>query len=69
MFPTFDPILDGIITVKELRDALNKLKNNKAPGPDRIPSLKISLSIKSFAPFYQLLTQKNTLIKIEFFYI
>ena len=36
MHPTFNPILDGIITSKELREALNKMKNNKAPGPDGI---------------------------------
>ena len=34
--PTFDPTLDGIVTLKELREALNMMKNNKAPGPDGI---------------------------------
>ena len=34
--PTFDPILDGIITLQELREALHQLKDNKAPGPDKI---------------------------------
>ena len=34
--PTFDPTLDGIISAKELRDALNQMKNNKAPGPDGV---------------------------------
>ena len=30
--PTFNPILGGLITQKELRDALTKLQINKAPG-------------------------------------
>ena len=34
--PTFDPTLDGIISLKELIDALNQMKKNKAPGPDGI---------------------------------
>ena len=33
---TFEPILDSIICLKELRDALNNLKIGKAPGPDEI---------------------------------
>ena len=33
---TFEPILDKIITAKELREALHNLKGNKAPGPDGI---------------------------------
>ena len=33
---TFEPILDGRITPKELEDALNNLKGGKAPGPDEI---------------------------------
>ena len=28
----------GEITVKELNEAIKKLKNNKAPGPDDAPS-------------------------------
>ena len=34
---TFDPTLDGIISKKELGNALERLKNDKAPGPDKIP--------------------------------
>ena len=34
--PTFDPILDRILTLKELMDCLIQMKNNKAPGPDGI---------------------------------
>ncbi len=34
--PTFNPVLDGIITVEELRAALKQLKLNKAAGPDGI---------------------------------
>ena len=33
---TFDPILDGRITSKEIKDALSNLKANKACGPDGI---------------------------------
>ena len=33
---TFDPVLDGIIKEKELRDALSELKSGKSPGPDGI---------------------------------
>ena len=36
MSPTFHPSLDGIMSQKELRDALKHMKNNKAPGPDGI---------------------------------
>ena len=34
--PTFDPMLDGIITLQEVLKALQAMKNNKAPGPDKI---------------------------------
>ena len=33
---TFDPLLDGHISEDELKVAINKLKCNKAPGPDGI---------------------------------
>ena len=36
MTPTFDPMLDGVITAEELREALAHLKGNKAPGPDGV---------------------------------
>ena len=35
-FQTFEPILDKRISVNELREALQKLKGDKAPGPDWI---------------------------------
>ena len=35
---TFDPLLDGIITKKELEEAVRKLKRGKAVGPDGILS-------------------------------
>ena len=35
-FHTFDPLLDRRISVNELREALQKVKINKAPGPDGI---------------------------------
>ena len=31
---TFDPLLDGHITKLELKDAINRLKKGKSPGPD-----------------------------------
>ena len=34
--PTFDPSLDGVITAKEMREALEQMKDKKAPGPDGI---------------------------------
>ena len=33
---TFDPAVDGIITEKEVEDALKKMKCKKSPGPDGI---------------------------------
>ena len=36
MFDTFEPLLDGIITKKELQDALIRMKCKKSPGPDGI---------------------------------
>ena len=33
---SFDPNLDGRIELKELREALNQLKREKAAGPDKI---------------------------------
>ena len=33
---SFEPVLDGIITTKELKEALNSMKNQKSPGPDEI---------------------------------
>ena len=33
---TFEPILDSMITLKELRDAIGNLKSGKAAGPDEI---------------------------------
>ena len=35
-YNTFEPILDGIITKKEMNDALRGMKGNKSPGPDGI---------------------------------
>ena len=35
-FPTFDPTLDGRITILELRETLKVLKSGKAPGPDGV---------------------------------
>ena len=35
-FPTFDPTLDGRITILELRETLKELKSGKAPGPDGV---------------------------------
>ena len=33
---TFEPFLDSMITLKELRDAIGNLKGGKAPGPDEV---------------------------------
>ena len=38
ILPTNMGVETGEITTKELDDAINKLKNNKAPGPDDIPA-------------------------------
>ena len=35
-YKSFDPIIDGRITTTEIKEALNKLKTNKSPGPDGI---------------------------------
>ena len=47
--PTFNPILDGIITLEELRAALKQLKRNKAAGPDGI----LVEYIKAFGETYE----------------
>ena len=36
MGSTFEPVLDGRITLKEMHEALYELKSGKAPGPDGI---------------------------------
>ena len=54
-YKTFDPSLDGIITNKELEDAFKRLKNDKAPGPDRI----LSDYLKAFKH-----VAENTLLRI-----
>ena len=38
ILPTSMEVETGEITTKELDDAIRKLKNNKAPGPDDIPA-------------------------------
>ena len=52
---TFDPILDSRITADELREALNKLKGDKAPGPDGV----LAEYLKVFAE-----THEGILLKI-----
>ena len=54
-YKTFDPSLDGIITNKELEVAFKRLKNDKAPGPDRI----LSEYLKAFKH-----VAENTLLRI-----
>lgn len=46
--PTYDPILDGIISKKELKTALKDLKNNKI-GPDGV----LSNYLKVFGDMYE----------------
>ena len=46
--PTFDPILDRMITMDELRKALLLLKNHKAPGCDRITAEYLKAFAESF---------------------
>ena len=46
--PTFHPILDGVITVDELRSALKQLKPHKAAGPDGI----LAEDVKAFGETY-----------------
>ena len=52
--PTFEPILDGVITKRELKFALEDLKRNKI-GPDGI----LSNLLKVFGEMYE-----NILLKI-----
>ena len=47
--PTFDPILDGTVTVAELRASLKQLKCHKAAGPDGI----LAEYIKAFGETYE----------------
>ena len=46
--PTFNPILDRVITMDELRKALSLLKNHKAPGCDRITAEYLKAFAESF---------------------
>ena len=46
--PTFNPILDRMITMEELRKALLLLKNHKAPGCDRITAEYLKAFAESF---------------------
>ena len=46
--PTFQPILDRMITMDELRRALSLLKNHKAAGCDRIPAEYLKAFAESF---------------------
>ena len=52
---TFDPILDRIITIEEMREGLRELKRKKAPGPDGIPAECLRIFGETF---------ENTLFKI-----
>ena len=54
-YNSFDPIIEGRITTAEMKEALNKLKNNKSPGPDAI----LAEYLKIFGETFE-----NTLLKI-----
>ena len=58
---TFEPILDGRITLKELKDALHNLKGGKAPGPDEI----IGEYLKIFGQIFEDMLLK--LVNVIFF--
>ena len=47
---TFEPILDGKIEIKEIRDAVNQLKKGKAAGPDKI----LGEYLKIFAQIHEI---------------
>ena len=55
---TFDPILDGIITGKELREALLVTKSGKAVGPDQILTEYLKIFGQTFEPIMLKLNRK-----------
>ena len=56
--PTFEPILDRMITMHELRKALLLLKNHKAPGCDRITAEYLKAFADSFDDILLKIMQK-----------
>ena len=56
--PTFELILDRVITLEELRKALMLLKNHKAPGCDRITAEYLKAFAESFGDILLKIMQK-----------
>ena len=47
-----DTLLNQSITCEEIRNAVKKLKNNKAPGGDHVINEYIKTTMETFLPLY-----------------